>query len=139
MRKPWSRSLKRRRAQEIQVITVSAKEPVRSRLSCQELNRYFSEVVGALSKAKSPEQMFNMDGSGVRARRFKGKRRQLASLIMRPVQPYFQDIRDVSHVSVVGAVALGVNSVSPLFLMALHINSRDSELCTMPGDLQPSI
>jgi hypothetical protein len=80
-----------------------------------------------------------MDESGVTVCPFKGERRKVVSLIMCPVEPHIQEIRDLSHVSVVTTVSLGLNSLPLLFLTVLDIDSRDLELCTMPGDLSQSM
>jgi hypothetical protein len=108
-------------------------------LSCQDFHPYFGEVIGALSICKSPKHILKMEESGVRARPFKGRGRKVVSLISCPVEPHSQDIWDLSHVSVLATVSLGLNSFPPLFLTVSNINSWAPELCTMPGDLQPSI
>jgi hypothetical protein len=60
-------------------------------------------------------------------------------LIRWPVEPHFQDIWDVRHVSVVGTVSLGLDSLPPLFLTVSNINSRDPESWTMPCHSQTSM
>jgi hypothetical protein len=90
--------------------------------------------IGAGLTNQSEKQILNMDQSGVTTRPSKGKRRKVGSLTTCPVDPHFQGIRDVSHVSVVGRV-----SNSLLFLTVSNIDCRDFELCTMLGDLQPSM
>jgi hypothetical protein len=118
---------------------VSAKERARSHSSCQDFNCSFSAVIKVLLKCNSPKQILNTEESGVTARPFKRTRRKVVSLITCPVELHFQDIRDVSHASVVGTVSLGLNSLLLLFLTVPTIDSRDLEMCTMPGDLQPSM
>jgi hypothetical protein len=137
--RPWWRSFKKRHAQELHASTVSGKEPTIIRLPCQHGNRYFREVIEAPSKYKSLKQILYMDESGVAAHLLKGKRRKVVSLIACPVEPHFQDIRDVSNVSAVETVSLGFSSLPPLFLAVSDINSRDPEWRTIPGGLQPSI
>jgi hypothetical protein len=69
-----------------------------------------------------------MDESGVSARRFEGKTRKVISLIMCPVEPLFQDIRAVRHVSVLERVSLALNSLPPLFLTVSDSCFKDPEL-----------
>jgi hypothetical protein len=63
----------------------------------------------------------------------------VVSLITCPVEPHFQEIRDASHVSVIEAASLGLNSLSLRFLTVSSINSRDPEVCSIPGGVQPSM
>jgi hypothetical protein len=121
------------------VSTVSGKEPARSRLPCHGFNHYLGEVIGTPSQCKSRKQILNMHEFGVTSRPFEGKRRKAASLIRCPIEPHFQDIRGVGHVSAAEAVLFGLSSLPPLFLTGSNIGPRDPELCTVPGDLQPSM
>jgi hypothetical protein len=68
-----------------------------------------------------------MDESGVTAHPFNSRRRKVISLVTYPIEPHFQDIRDVNHVSIVGTVSFGLDLLPPLFLTVSHINFKDPE------------
>jgi hypothetical protein len=68
-----------------------------------------------------------MDEFGVTAYSFNSKRRKVISLVTCPIEPHFQDIRDVDHVSVVRTVSFGLDLLPPLFLTVSHIHFEDPE------------
>jgi hypothetical protein len=72
--KPWWWSFRRRHVQELQVSIITAREPDQSALMCEDFARYFRDVVDTLSKCDSPRQILNLNGSGVTARPFNGKK-----------------------------------------------------------------
>jgi hypothetical protein len=81
-----------------------------------------------LVKMQIPEAEFQRERSGVIASPYKGKKIKLISLDPCPVEPLFQEIREASHVSVIGAVSFGLNLLPPLFLTVSDINYRDPKL-----------
>jgi hypothetical protein len=89
----WWRNFRRRHLQELHISTVTAREPDRSALTCEDFVRYFRDVVDALSKCFSPKQRVNMDESGVTAWPFKGKKRKVVSLTSCQTGPRVQEAR----------------------------------------------
>jgi hypothetical protein len=50
------------------------------------------------------------------------------SLDICPVEPLFQEIRNTSYISVIGAASFGLNSLLALFLTVSDMKYRDPEL-----------
>jgi hypothetical protein len=105
-----------------------AQEPARTAVQSEHVAEYFSTVFAALSRCVTPRQILNMDESGVTARPFKGRKRKVVFLKHCPISPKFLDIRDVSHVSVVGTISLGLTSLPPLFLTTSNVAFKSHEL-----------
>jgi hypothetical protein len=110
--------------QELETSIATAIKPARSTLMCEDFACCARDVTDALSKCVSPKQILNMDESGVTAGPFKGKKRKVVPLTSCQTAPRFQDARDVTHVSVVAIVLLGLNSRRPLFCRSLTWRSR---------------
>jgi hypothetical protein len=72
------------------VSPATAREAARGIMMCQGLVRYFSDVIGAMSKRFSPKQILNLDEPGVTAPTFKGQKRRVASLASCKVKPSSQ-------------------------------------------------
>jgi hypothetical protein len=69
-----------------------------------------------------------VDESGVTAQLFKGKKRKVALLPSCQTEALFQDGRDVTHVSGVATVSLGLNFLPTLFLMVSCVTLKYSDL-----------
>jgi hypothetical protein len=76
-----------------------------------------------------------MHESGVTARPFKGKKKNVVSLTGRPVASRFQDIRDVSRVSLVDTISLGLRSLPPLLLTTSEVAFKSRELIPFCDEL----
>jgi hypothetical protein len=51
----------------------------------------------------------------------------MVSLTSCQIESRFQDARNVTHVSVVASMSLGLNSLSPLFLTVSDVTFKDAE------------
>jgi hypothetical protein len=104
---------------------------------CEGFARYFRDAADALSKYISLKQILNMGESGVTARPFKGKKRKMVSLTSYQIQPRFQNAKNVTHVSVVTTVSLGLNSLPPLFLTVPEAAFKDAESRQLQDEFHP--
>jgi hypothetical protein len=101
-------NFKRSHAGQIDLVTCPRQELVRNVVVSCDVNVYSSAVLDALSRCVTPRYILNMDEWGVAMRPFKGKKQKAVILTGCPVAPRFQDIRDVSHVWLLGTISLGL-------------------------------
>jgi hypothetical protein len=130
----WWRCFKLRHGGRIGLVPCTSQEPARNAVNSSAVNDYFAKVLDAISHCVSPFQILNMDESGVSARPFKGKQKKVVFVTDCPVAPRFQDIRDVSHVSIVGTISLGLKSLPPLLLTTSEVAFKNRELLLLHDD-----
>jgi hypothetical protein len=76
-----------------------------------------------------------MHESEVTARPFKSQKKKVVFLMGCPVAPRFQDIHDVSHVSLVGTISLDLKSLPPLLLTTPEVAFKSRELIRLRDEL----
>ena len=122
----WWKRFKLRHA-EVVTGWVHAIESLRTEVTQQSVEMYFSKVLGALMQIKSAKQIVNLDEVGLSQRPDKGRRRRVVSLMNITREPSFMEEEDGSHVTMTAAVNLAGESLKPHFLGigVLRFNDRD--------------
>lgn len=128
--KSWWKSFKRRYADRLSTKYLDSREFARTKVSADEVFRYFGDVVRALEMIKHPKQVVNMDESGFSSRMEKGRRKKC---VFRPditVEPKFQEERHVSQLTHVAAVNLAGEPLVPMFITVerSQFNNKDLQM-----------
>jgi hypothetical protein len=113
----WWRGFRKRQSEELMVSVCAAKEAQRTEVTRGTVLAYFAELGNILPACVTPNQIMNMDETGLSVRPVKGKTRKLVSLKSCALPPTFHEQKDVSHGSRVATVPLGGQMLTGLMLM----------------------
>jgi hypothetical protein len=103
----WWRGFRKRQSEELLVSVGAAKEAQRTEVTRNSVLAYFAELGNVLHAYVTPNQIMNMDETGLSMRPMKGKTRKLIYLKNCAVRPRFHEEKDVSHVLLVATVTPG--------------------------------
>lgn len=123
----WWKRFKLRHA-EIVTQWVHAIEALRTDVTQKSVEIYFSQVLDALMRIKSPRQLVNLDEVGLCQRPDKGRRRRVVSVKGISREPSFREENDGSHVTLTAAVNLAGEPLRPHFLGISELPCKDRDL-----------
>ncbi|KAK8889723.1 hypothetical protein M9Y10_034477 [Tritrichomonas musculus] len=107
---------KNRHKKSIEKVKADSLEENRAQISIEEVNRYFREIDEMTNDPPIPLLLINFDEIGFGRRQEKGKRKGVYIFKQCKVRPFFRDLTDQYHVSVVVGVSSGCTDIIPLFL-----------------------
>jgi hypothetical protein len=129
-RDSW-RGFHKRQSEKLLVSVGAAKEAQRTEVTRGSVLAYFAELGNILPACVMPNQIMNMDETGLSVRPMKGKTRKLVSLKSCALRPTFHEEKDVSHVSLVATVNLGGPALTPLILTTTGLPFKSEELAIL--------
>ncbi|KAK8875805.1 hypothetical protein M9Y10_005980 [Tritrichomonas musculus] len=91
-------------------------EENRAQISIEEVNRYFGEIDEMMNDPPIPLLLINFDEISFKRRPEKGKRKSVYIFKQCKVIPFFRELTDQYHVSVVVGLSTGCTDIIPLFL-----------------------
>jgi hypothetical protein len=127
----WWRGFRRRQSEELLMSVGAAKEAQRTAVTCGSVLAYFAKLRNVLPGYVTPNQIMNMDETGLSVRPMKGKTRKLVSLKSCAVRPTFHEEKDVSRVWLVATVTLGGQALTPLMLTTTDFPFKSEELAIL--------
>jgi hypothetical protein len=127
----WWRGFRKRQSEELLVSVGAAKEAQRTEVTRGSVLAYFAELENVLPACVTPNQIMNMDETGLSVRSVRGKTIKLVSLKNCAVRPTFHKEKDVSHMSPVATVTLGGQALSPLILTTTDLPFKSEELAIL--------
>jgi hypothetical protein len=124
----WSRGFRKCQSEKLLVSVSAAKEAQRTEVTRGSVLAYFAELGNVLPAYVTPNQIMNMDETGLSVRSMKGKTRKLISLKGCAVRPTFHEEKDVSHVLLAATVTLGGQALIPPMLTTTDLPFKSEEL-----------
>lgn len=112
----WFHRFRDRHSDKLKVIKVHSRENERCKVSSNDINLYFNNLINALSNATCFSLVINMDESGFSSRPMKDSCQNCCYISECSVPPTFREIKDSSHISIVGAVTLNGKPLKPMLL-----------------------
>ena len=114
--KCWWHRFKRKHFEEMTVMKINSLEASRAQVTKDDISSHFQKLHEKLQRCHYPQQVVNMDESGFVQRPNKNTTRNCICIKRCPVTPSFIDENDSCHISIVAAVTLNGQSLTPLLI-----------------------
>jgi hypothetical protein len=131
----WRSHFCKRKDTILSVGVWASQEEVRNAVQFENVVAYFSQVIRIQERYRTPGQILNIPESGVTVRWLQGKRKHVALLTNSSTAPRSCDVKDVSHILVVGPVSLASGSLLPLLLTVSLVPFRRPGWNRLCGDV----
>lgn len=122
----WFHDFCKRHESKIKRIKASSLEEARSHIKPEEIEDYIKKIESLMQNPPNPLLLINFDETGFGKRPDKGKRKTILVSNSCNKTPYWQEIKDQHHISLVAAITAACTSLRPLLLS--HRKTMDPDI-----------